>query len=132
MTPFMLPVTLATASVLALIYIVLVLRVVRGRFKARVSLGDGGNDELRALIRSHGNFAEYVPLLLIFMALLELAGTDKTVLAWAGGSLVVFRILHLIGLPRRAPNPYRFLGTLGTMILTAAAAVYGLVLVFGA
>lgn len=128
--PILLPVTLGTASVLALMYFALSVRVIRGRFKARVSLGDGNNDELRTLIRIHGNFAEYVPLLLVFMALFELAGVDTAVLAWSGAILIVLRLLHMFGMPRRAPNPYRMIGTGGTFILMVAAAVYGLILIF--
>jgi hypothetical protein len=63
-----LPVTLATAGALGIIYLVLAARVVRGRWTHRVSLGDGGNAAMQRLIRAHGNFGEYVPMLLILMA----------------------------------------------------------------
>lgn len=126
-----LPVTLATASILALIYIGLALRVVQARWKYRVSLGAGNNPDLEARIRSHGNFGEYVPLLLVFLALFELAGIDKTILAAAGAALVLFRVLHFVGIPRRSPNPFRFIGTVGTFLMVIAAAVYGLILALG-
>ncbi|MBL8644529.1 MAG: MAPEG family protein [Rhodospirillaceae bacterium] len=126
-----LPVTLATAGVLSLIYIGLALRIIQARFKYRVSLGDAGNADLQARIRSHGNFGEYVPLLLIFLGLLELAGTDKTVLAVCAGLLVLFRVLHFVGIPRRSPNPFRFIGTVGTFVLIITASVYALRLALG-
>jgi uncharacterized protein len=125
-------VTLATASVLGLIYIVLMLRIVRMRFQNRISLGDGGNAEILKRIRAHGNFAEYVPLLLILMGLLELAGTNKTWLAMAGAVLVVCRICHVIGIHRQAPNLFRVVGTVGTATLIIAFCVYGLILTFSA
>lgn len=131
MSPLFLPVTLGTTSVLALIYIGLSLRVIQGRFKYRVSLGDGGNADMQSRIRTHGNFIEYVPLLLVFLALFELAGVDKSVLAWCGAAQVLFRILHVVGIPRRSPNAFRFLGTLGTFLLIISASIYGLMLVFG-
>jgi uncharacterized membrane protein YecN with MAPEG domain len=129
--PMVLPVTLATASVLALIYLGLALRVVQARFKYRVSLGAGNNADLEARIRSHGNFGEYVPLLLVFLALFELAGVDKSVLWAVSAALVLFRVLHFVGIPRRSPNPFRFAGTVGTFLLIIAASVYGLMLAFG-
>lgn len=127
----LLPVTLATTSTLALIYFVLSVRVVRGRFKLRVSMGDGGNDDLQTRIRIHGNFAEYVPLLLIFLALFELAGVDKFVLGIGGVVLVVARLLHAFGMPRRPPNFYRVAGTALTFALYIVASVYGAFLALG-
>ncbi|MBL8630015.1 MAG: MAPEG family protein [Rhodospirillaceae bacterium] len=129
--PILLPVTLGTASILALIYVGLALRIVQGRFKYRVSLGDGNNSDLQARIRTHGNFGEYVPLLLIFLGLFELAGIDKNTLTILAAVLVIARILHIIGIPRRSPNPFRFLGTVGTVGLIIAASVYGLKLALG-
>jgi hypothetical protein len=129
--PILLPVTLVTASVLALIYVGLAFRIVQARFKYRVSLGDGNNADLQARVRSHGNFGEYVPLLLIFLGLFELAGTDKTVLSVAAAIFVLIRILHLIGIPRKSPNVFRFSGALGTFIFVIVAAAYGLMLTLG-
>src|SRR5690606_35232509 len=64
-----LPITLAFASLNALIFIFLSILVVRGRFKERVSVGAGGKTSLELKIRAHGNFAEYVPLALFLLAL---------------------------------------------------------------
>ena len=46
------------------------------------------------LMRGHANFAEYVPLILLLMALLELGHTSRYVLHAAGITLVVARLLH--------------------------------------
>jgi len=128
--PLLLNVTLTTASLLGLIYVGLMLRVVRMRFQNSVSLGDGGNPEIQKRIRAHGNFAEYVPLLLILMGLLELAGANKTSLATAGAALVLFRIAHAVGIHQPAPNAARFVGTVGTVSLIIAFCSYGLWLSF--
>lgn len=128
----LLNVTLATASVLGLMYIVLMLRIVRMRFQNRISLGDGGNAEILKRIRAHGNFAEYVPLLLILMGLLEMAGTDKTWLSLAGVVLVLCRICHVIGIHRQAPNFFRAVGTVGTTLLIMSFCLYGLWIGFAA
>lgn len=64
------------AAVLALFYVVLAGLVIRQRFKHRVGLGTGKDVELLQAVRMHGNFAEYVPLLLILVALLELQQSE--------------------------------------------------------
>lgn len=123
-----LPITLATAGALGLIYLTLTVRVVRGRWKHRVSLGDGGNAAMQRLIRAHANFGEYVPLLLILMALLEASGASRNVLAGAGIALVIGRIAHAIGIETpKAPNPYRFVGgliTFGMLLLGSLWALW--------
>ena len=124
-TPILLSATLATAAALSLLYMILLLRIVRMRFKNRISLGDGGNTELQKRIRAHGNFSEYVPLLLVMMGLLELAGTNQMILGWIGAAMVVLRISHVIGMHRPAPNPFRVVGTVGTFTLMISFAAYG-------
>jgi uncharacterized membrane protein YecN with MAPEG domain len=64
-------------------------------------------------IRAHGNFAEYVPLTLLLMALCELAGVGALWLHLGGGLLLAGRILHAIGIQiPKAPNKPRLFGTL--------------------
>jgi len=68
---------------------------------------------MRAAIRAHGNFAEYVPLTLLLMALCELAGVGALWLHVGGLALLVGRILHAIGIQiPKAPNLPRLVGTL--------------------
>ena len=81
------------AGLLALWYLVLSLRVVKGRGKG-ISLGDGGDAELLRRIRGHANFAEYVPLILILMGLLELGHFSLWVVHALGLSLLIARLLH--------------------------------------
>ncbi|MCB2108411.1 MAG: MAPEG family protein [Rhodobacteraceae bacterium] len=123
-------VTLATAGALGLLYIVLAARVIQGRFRHQVSLGDGGQADMIARIRTHANFSEYVPFVLILMALLELSGANKTVLGVTGVSFVICRIAHAIGIPRKAPNPFRFVGTVGTFLLILLGSAWALKLAF--
>ena len=124
-----LPVTLGTAGLLGLVYLVLALRIVFGRFRMRISLGDGGQGVMLRRIRAHGNFAEYVPLLLLFMALFELAGDRRGVLVAGGALLVLARISHAIGIEiPKAPNPFRAFGSSVTFLLLLAASVRALVL----
>ncbi|MGE4063573.1 MAG: MAPEG family protein [Rhodospirillaceae bacterium] len=121
-----LPVTLVTASILALMCLLLAARVSGARLKHRISLGDRGNEELLVRMRIHGNFVEFVPFVLILMALLELTGADRSILIAAGAILVLSRISHMIGMPRPAPNLFRAGGATGTYLLMAGLAVWGL------
>ncbi|MGD8476722.1 MAG: MAPEG family protein, partial [Burkholderiales bacterium] len=74
MAPFTLTVTALYSGSLALWFLVLSARVVARR-RTGIYLGDGGDASMQRLVRGHANFAEYVPLALIMLAVLELAGT---------------------------------------------------------
>ena len=127
-SPEPLAVTLTTACILTLSYLVLTVRVVRGRRRHRVSLGDGGNDELWARVRVHGNFGEYVPLALILMGLLETSNGNTII----GALLIAVRVLHVFGIQRGGANALRVLGAGGAFLLLAVLAIWGLVLVLTA
>lgn len=121
--------TLITAGILGVWYAFLAVTVIRARFRHRVSLGDGGIPELQARIRAHGNFAEYVPLILILMGLVELAGGDRRVLLASGVALVVSRVIQAIGVwKRKAPNAFRFLGSCLTLFLLIYYSVWAIVI----
>lgn len=124
-----LPVTLATACVLALMGFVLAARVSGARRKHRVSLGDKGNDEVLLRTRIHGNFVEFVPFILILMALLEASGASRNGLMACGALLFILRLMHVVGMPRPAPNVFRAVGAGGTYLMMAGLAVWGLTLV---
>lgn len=81
------------AGLLGLWYLLLSLRVVKERGKG-ISLGDGGDAAMLRVIRGHGNFNEYVPLILVLMGLLELGGLNLLVLNLLGIALLLARVLH--------------------------------------
>jgi uncharacterized membrane protein YecN with MAPEG domain len=87
------PVTSIYAGLLALWFLVLGVRVIRGR-RAGPSLGDGGDPRMLRLIRGHANFAEYVPLIVVMMGLLELGHTSIYLLHAVGIALLAGRLLH--------------------------------------
>lgn len=127
-----LPITLLFASVLALIFLALSVVVVRGRFLHRVSIGAGGKLPLERAMRIHANFAEYVPLALILLGLLEISGHRPGFLYALGTVLVVARILHIVGMSLpKAPNPFRMFGMLGTWGVLLVEALAGLYYVLG-
>ncbi|MBW2244616.1 MAG: MAPEG family protein [Deltaproteobacteria bacterium] len=89
-----------------------------------VSIGDGGNPQLLLAMRRHANFVEYVPLLMIMFAALELGGSSGAVLHALGLSLLAVRICHAIGLKADTiESPLRAVGAGGTLLITLIAAV---------
>jgi uncharacterized membrane protein YecN with MAPEG domain len=96
----LLSITPLYAGLLGLLYFALTFRVVTHRTgKGAPSLGDGGNPVMLRAIRGHGNFNEYVPLILLMMAMLEVGGVySPWVLHAIGLTLLIARIGHGIAL----------------------------------
>lgn len=116
------------AAVLALVFVALSMRVIERRRAARVSLGDGGDAELQRAIRAHANFAEYVPLALILLVLLESSRFSLYLVHALGVALLVGRLLHAYALAFRAHFPAgRVIGTaltFGVLVIEALLCVY--------
>mgnify|MGYP001025477212 len=111
------------AGLLAVFYILLSLRISAMRRKLKVGIGHGEKKELHRAIRVHGNFAEYVPLALFLLLLLELNHADTWVLHVMGSMLLFGRLFHAMGLSKSAGTSMpRFLGGVltYTMMLIAA------------
>ena len=64
-------VTPVYAGLLAMMFVPLSIRVIRQRRRARIGVGDGGDRLLIRRQRAHANFAEYVPMTIVLMALAE-------------------------------------------------------------
>ena len=93
MEPNGLTVTALYSGSLALWFLVLSYRVVVRR-RSGFPLGDGGNKGMLRVIRGQANFAEYVPLALLMLAVLELNGTSLYLLHGLGLALLAGRLLH--------------------------------------
>jgi uncharacterized membrane protein YecN with MAPEG domain len=125
-----LEVTTFTAAVMGLIYLLLSYRVSQVRMSKRISMGDAGDETLIARMRTHANFNEYVPTILILMLLIERSVGYSIGLGVASAVLILSRIAHAYGMGRPAPNSARVAGTAGTWIVLAALSVWALVLAF--
>lgn len=113
------------AAILALLYVVLAVLVVHQRFKCRVGLGTGKELLLLKTVRIHGNFAEYVPFLIILIALLELQQGSVWQLHLVAGLTLAGRVLHAIGLWRSSGTSVpRFLGMISTFAALIVGAVF--------
>ncbi|MET0308058.1 MAG: MAPEG family protein, partial [Sphingomonas sp.] len=94
----LLPVALTTTGAAAVINLWLGVRVSRTRMVEKVSVGDGGNPRLIARMRAQLNFAEYTPIVLILIALIEF-GAGSQLWLWAAAALYLLgRLLHPIGM----------------------------------
>ena len=94
-------------AVLALLYAALALLVVRLRQSNQASFGDSGSSALRSAIRAHANFAEYVPIIALMVAMLEMSGLPALRVHLLMGALLVSRLLHPLGM-YVAPNTLQF------------------------
>ncbi len=120
-------ISLFVAALHALLYLALSLRVVLRRRASRVGVGSGGDAVLARRVRVHANFAEYVPLALLLLALLELCGAAPALVWTCGLGLLLARVLHALGLGASAGySSGRFAGTLLTFVLLLAMALAGL------
>ena len=109
-------------ALLAPLYLVLSVRVILYRRQNRVAYGDKAYPPFQAMIRAHANFAEYVPLTLILIALAELNAVGALWLHLAGFVLLIGRIIHGLGMAYR---PKVFFWRVWGMWLTFAALTLG-------
>ena len=69
-----------------------------------MALGDGGRQDLQQAIRSHGNFAEYVPLGLILLGCLEANHIHWTIVLLLGGVFTAGRLFYAKAFLEATPN----------------------------
>ena len=91
-------ITAGYAALLGLIFAAMSAWVISGRFGHQVLHGDGGLDTMNRRIRAHANFAEYVPLTMIVVGLLEAAGAGGILIHVLLLPLTVARVLHPFGM----------------------------------
>jgi uncharacterized membrane protein YecN with MAPEG domain len=111
-------ITAGYLAVLALLYAVLSMQVVRLRRKNLAAFSDGGSTELRCAIRAHAHFAEYVPITALMVAMLEMSGASGLRVHVLMGALVVARLLHPFGMYAAPNTPWFRIGRTGGMIIT--------------
>ena len=110
-------------GLLALIYAALALEVARLRRGNRVLFGDGENVRLRSAIRAHANFVEYVPIIALLVAMLEMSGNSATRVHVLMGALLVARLLHPFGMYSK-PGKWQFsAGRVGGIMITISVLI---------
>lgn len=130
-----LEITCHFAGILALMFIGLSLRVIVFRYKHRIAMGDGGAKELHHAVRAQANFAEYTPLFLILLALVEAQGhwMPEWLMMGVGSVFVLARLSHAHSLlnveQREGKLDIRFrqfgmVSTLGCITIFAVALLF--------
>lgn len=114
------------ASLAVLLIVRLSISVIKLRREYRISLGDGGNEELQLAIRTHANALEYIPITLLLLLMLELNGAPKILIHLLGLVLITGRIIHTIGLSGKDLQK-RVLGMQITVFLLIGLAILNLV-----
>ena len=112
------------AAVLALFFMYLSVSVIRSRGSEKVSLGDGGSPLVQRRMRVHGNFAEYVPFVLLLIAFFELQGGPDLRVHILCLLLLAGRLVHAYGVSSEPQKmPLRVAG----MVMTFSALIGGAV-----
>ena len=118
-------------AVLALLYAGLAIQVARLRQRDRAAFGDNGSRELRSAIRAHANFVEYVPIITLMIAMLEMSGLPAMRIHLLMGALLVSRLLHPLGM-YAAPNTLQFrIGRVGGITITLVLLIACAVMIIG-
>jgi uncharacterized protein len=121
-----LTVTLTAVAAAAIVNVWLSVRVGLLRRALGISVGDGGNEALQRRMRAQLNFAENVPIVLVLIAALEIAGVGETWLAYVAGAFILARVAHGFGMDGGKAQVGRMIGvlvTLATQIFLAGVAV---------
>lgn len=121
-----LAVTLTAAAAAAIVNLWLFVRVGALRRAHGISVGDGGNEALQRRMRAQLNFAENVPIVLVLIAALEIAGIGETWLAYVAGAFILGRVAHGFGMDGGKAQVGRVIGvlvTLATQLFLAGVAV---------
>ena len=109
----MLPIALTTTGAAGLVNFWLSWRIAQLRESEKISVGDGGHPRLIARMRAQLNFAEYAPLVLLLIALIEATRGTQWWLGIVAAVFVLGRVLHGLGM-----DGWRF-GRAAGMVCTA-------------
>lgn len=113
------------AALLGLMFVTLSVRTIRLRQRLGIGLGDGGNETLRRAMRVHANFAEYVPLGLILIFLVEEQGAPAILVHGLCLGVLLGRVSHAWGVSQAHEDlRFRVFGMAMTFTSIATAAFY--------
>ena len=119
-----LAITPVYAALVALLFLALSVRVIAYRRAHGLSLGDAGNRALLRRTRAQGNCAEYAPIGLLLLVLLELQGVAGWAIHGLGAALLAGRAAHAWGFSARPSVPaLRVAGTALTLTVIAVGAL---------
>ncbi len=113
------------AILLAFVFVFLSMRIIKIRRMNKISLGDAQNPALIRAIRAHANFAEFVPLGLFLLLLVELSAAQPWLVHVLGASLLFGRLSHAWGISQVAEKfKFRISGMLLTFTSILVSACF--------
>ncbi|MBO6508894.1 MAG: MAPEG family protein [Roseibium sp.] len=116
-------------ALLAALYMILTVRVINARGSERIGLGEQGNEKLLRRVRAHSNCAEYVPIALLLILMLELMGAAPWLLVGLGTVLLAGRSLHAYGFSHEPElGNLRVAGMILTFTVIGIATIANLIL----
>ena len=122
-------ITALYAAPLALLLMVLSARVITYRRANQIGLGDAGDKSLIKRMRAQANCAEYVPIGVMMLLLVELQDAPAFLVHLLGLMLLVGRLAHGYGFSTSPPKmQLRVFGMLLTLSSIALSALAALVL----
>ncbi len=111
------------AGINILLLALLCLPVVQKRNNKKISLGDGGDPQMNATIRAHGNATEWIPAALVGLVILALTGVGTLVIHVLGALFTFGRLYHAFGfLSGPTGGMGRRIGTTITLLVYLAIA----------
>lgn len=119
-----LPITLASAAAAAFINVWLSVRIGMIRTAKKISIGDGGDEDLIRRMRAQANFIENTPIVLVLIAAIEFARTGNPWLMGVAAAYALGRVAHGVGMDGGPLGFGRTLGTLITMLTQLGLATW--------
>jgi uncharacterized membrane protein YecN with MAPEG domain len=107
-------------AALALVYAALAIHVIWLRGRTVAAFGDGDNPTLRGAIRSHANLAEYVPIIALMVAMLEVSGASPVRVHVLMMGLLLSRLMHPLGMQAKPATLQQRIFRTGAIWLTLA------------
>jgi hypothetical protein len=123
------PVFFVCAGLLGLLAVALTIRIGLLRGRKRINLGDGGDAEMQAAVRAHGNLIEFAPLTLLIIYMASDFYGFRTV-AILSVVFLVARVLHAGGMLGLIPKG-RLVGALASTLTLGVASILLAIAGFG-
>lgn len=116
------------AALLTLLFVFLSIRTIKARRRAQIAIGSGASPELNRAMRVHANFAEYAPLGLLLIYLVEMQSAAGWLIHLLGLLLLMGRLSHAYGVSQTRENfkfrMYGMMMTFGSLLLSALFLLY--------
>lgn len=123
------PVFFVCAGLLGLLAVALTIRIGLLRGRKRINLGDGGDAEMQAAVRAHGNLIEFAPLTLLIIYMASDFYSFRTV-AILSVVFLIARVLHAGGMLGLIPKG-RLVGALASTLTLGVASILLAIAGFG-